>query len=97
MNKQTGIDESSRGIEAKPAVEMHEYTVGAYDVLADTTNSYYTRYQDTIPRYDSNYIYLENGKDLRQMLYNSNSGISEFANAQGIIATQQISNTQRKI
>ena len=84
MNKQTGIDESSRGIEAKPAVEMHEYTVGAYDVLADTTNSYYTRYQDTIPRYDSNYIYLENGKDLRQMLYNSNSGISEFANAQGI-------------
>ena len=84
MNKQTGINESSRGIEAKPAVEMHEYTVGTYDVLTDTSNSYYTRYQGTTPRYDSNYIYLENGKDLRQMLYNSNSGVSGYENAQGV-------------
>ena len=84
MNKQTGINESSRGIEAKPAVEMREYTVGTYDVLTDTSNSYYTRYQGTTPRYDSNYIYLENGKDLRQMLYNSNSGVSGYENAQGV-------------
>ncbi|MBR4361723.1 MAG: hypothetical protein IKP42_03135 [Ruminococcus sp.] len=84
MNKQTGIDESSRGIEAKPAVEMNEYTVGSYNVLTDTANSYYSRYQSTIPRYDSNYIYLENGKDLRQMLYNSNSSVSDFEDAIGI-------------
>lgn len=84
MNKQTGINESSRGIEAKPAVEMHEYTVGTYDVLTDTSNSYYTRYQGATPRYDSNYIYLENGKDLRQMLYNSNSGVSGYEKAQGV-------------
>ena len=84
MNKQTGIDESSRGIEAKPAVEMNEYTVGTYNVLTDNANSYYARYRNTIPRYDSNYIYLENGKDLRQMLYNSNSSVTEFTDAQGI-------------
>jgi hypothetical protein len=84
MNKQTGIDESSRGIEAKPAVEINEYTVGTYNVLTDNANSYYARYRNTIPRYDSNYIYLENGKDLRQMLYNSNSSVTEFTDAQGI-------------
>ncbi|SFW32802.1 hypothetical protein [Ruminococcus flavefaciens] len=66
MNKQTGINQTSRGIEAKPAVKMNVYNVGTHDIKTETT-----RYATTNPNYDLNYIYLGNGQDLRVMLRNA--------------------------
>lgn len=63
MNKQTGINQTSRGIEAEPAVKMNTYEVGNHNILTETT-----RYSTTTANFDSNYIYLGNGQDLRVML-----------------------------
>ncbi len=76
MNKQTGINQTSRGIEAEPTVKMNTYTVGDHNILTETT-----RYSTTEANYDSNYIYLGNGQDLRVMLRNASRSDGVFIHA----------------
>ena len=90
LNKQASETQTHRGIEAKPVVTMQKYTVGSYNVLSDTTNAYYTLYQGTDPKYDSNYIYLYNGRDLRTSL-SSLANVSSFAELQGLEIAAKLS------
>ena len=92
LNKQTSETQTHRGIDAEPAVKMQEYTVGTYNVLADSTNAYYTLYQGTNPNYDSNYIYLYNGRDLRTSLA-SLANVASYSDVQGLEIKAKLSLT----